>query len=47
MENLIRIKENHINRIEEIAGDYPSEEMQIKLNWLYAELEELKNKLNK
>ena len=46
MEYLIKIKENHINRIEELVGNYPTEEIQIKLNWLYAELEELKNKLN-
>lgn len=47
MKNLIkqiRLKENQINNIEEIAGNYPTEEKQIELNCLYSELRELKKK---
>ena len=41
----IRIKENQINKIEESVGNYPTEVVQIELNWLYSELTELINKL--
>ena len=41
----IRIKESQINMIEEVVGNYPTEDKQIELNCLYSELQELKNKL--
>ena len=48
MENLIRqirIKENQINRIEEICGNYPTEDKQIELKCLCSEIRELKKKI--
>ena len=45
MKNLIRLKEIQINKLEEIAGNYPTEEKQIELNCLHSELRELKKKI--
>ena len=48
MKNLIRqirIKEIQINKLEEIVGNYPTEEKQIKLSCLHSELRELKKKI--
>lgn len=42
MKNQIRIIEDQINKIEESFGNYPPEEIQIKLNFLYTELNQLK-----
>ena len=42
LEKQIRIIEDQINKIEEITGNYPTEETQIKLNLLYTELNQLK-----
>lgn len=41
----IRIKVSQINMIEEVVGNYPTEDKQIELNCLYSELLELRNKL--
>ena len=42
---IIRLKEIQINKLEEIAGNYPTEEKQIELNCLHSELRELKKKI--
>lgn len=41
LEKQIRLIEDQINKIEEIFGNYPPEEIQLKLNWLYTELNQL------